>query len=78
MHRIISLLIGVLTTVLVSSAQKAAIERVEAVPFEVIPAGDRRVDLNQEPCALVHVEVLANAPVANIVYSSRPAPNFRV
>lgn len=60
MHRIISLLIGVLTTVLVSSAQKAAIERVEAVPFEVIPAGDRRVDLNQEPCALVHVEVLAN------------------
>gem|GEM_PF-1960337 len=42
------------------SGQKAAVERVELLPFEVIRTADQRRDLNGEACALVRVEVLAD------------------
>ncbi len=59
MRIIISILIAILST-LTAGAQEATVKRVEALPFEVIPTPDRRVDLNGNVCALVHVEVLAD------------------
>lgn len=43
-----------------AAGQKAAVERVELLPFEVIRMAEQRRDLNGEACALVRVEVLAD------------------